>query len=132
MASNDIKVVLRGSREVRRALKKAGERGREHLEEALNAGAEVVLQAAKQNAPVRTGWLRDHLAIKTAFDDDKGVVVLVGGNPQQDGRSGNLAYWQEFGTSKQPARPFLRPAFDTSKLAAQAAIVATLRRKLGL
>lgn len=38
-------------------------------------------------------------------------------------------YWKfvEFGTSKMPARPFMRPAFESRKLAAVEMAIATLR-----
>jgi len=143
MADNSVTMTIRGSKEVQRALKKAGKRGREVLRDALNAGGDVILQEARINAPVRKntggkmlpgspGWLRDHLAKKTAFDDASGVVVLVGGNERGFGRGGNMALWQEFGTSKQPARPFLRPAFETKKHAAINVIKIRLKKDLKL
>lgn len=41
-------------------------------------------------------------------------------------------YWTfyEFGTSRQPARPFFRPAFERSKGEALGAMVTTLKRRL--
>lgn len=41
-------------------------------------------------------------------------------------------YWRfvEFGTSKMPAKPFLRPAFEQSKHQAAKAIIHTLRTEI--
>jgi HK97 gp10 family phage protein len=41
-------------------------------------------------------------------------------------------WWVEFGTSKQPARPFLRPAFEAQKIAALEAMKAHVRREIDL
>lgn len=55
----------------------------------------------------------------------------------KSGRSGaynpkDPFYWRflEFGTSKMPARPFLRPAFEQSKNQATKAIIETLRSEI--
>jgi len=127
-----IKVTVRGTRELQRAIKKITKHSRDELENALNAGGRVILSAAQSRAPVRTGYLREHLSMKTAFDDDKGVLIVVGGTIPDKKHSANLAWWQEFGTSKQPARPFLRPAFDESKNTAQNAIVSYIKRVMKL
>ena len=41
-------------------------------------------------------------------------------------------YWRfvEFGTSKMPAKPFLRPAFEQTKEQASSAIISTLREEI--
>lgn len=73
--------------------------------------------AAEANAPVLTGHLRDSIAegtrltsrqarLNKARDDASTVNVFMG--PDDPG-----AVAIEFGTFDQPARPFLRPAFQS-------------------
>ncbi len=64
------------------------------------AGAEVILQYAQENAPVRTGFLRDSGQI-TDVDDGAAVEFTA-----------EYAAAVEYGTSKQSAQSFLRPAVD--------------------
>jgi HK97 gp10 family phage protein len=49
-------------------------------------------------------------------------------------RKGDPFYglFQEFGTSKQPAQPFMRPAFEATKDQALAAMQARLKRRIDL
>jgi HK97 gp10 family phage protein len=71
--------------------------------EALMAGAEKLRDRAKENAPVKTGFLRDSIeAVKT----DKGAEVVV---------NANYGIYVEFGSSKWEGHPFLRPAVDTNQ-----------------
>lgn len=81
-------------------------------------GAEDMLQAVKDQCPVDTGKLRDSLKIT---DSDKS-------SRPRPGRKSSLsvkntycyittdvfyAWFLEYGTSKMPPHPFMRPAFDT-------------------
>jgi len=128
----DIKLTVTGNRELQRAIKKIAKHSRDELENALNAGGRVILSAAQSKAPVRTGYLREHLSMKTAFDDDRGVLIVIGGTIPDKTHSSNLAWWQEYGTIKQEARPFLRQAFDETKNTAQDAIVSYVKRVMKL
>jgi len=69
---------------------------------ALNLAADLVLAQAKLNTPVDTGLLRN--------SETKQVIekkALVGTNIE-------YAPNVEFGTSKQRAKPYLRPALDNN------------------
>lgn len=68
---------------------------------ALRAGATVISNRAKELAPVLTGNLRRSIAVT----DGDGEFVHIGTDVE-------YAIYQEFGTSKMAAQPFLRPAFD--------------------
>jgi HK97 gp10 family phage protein len=85
--------------------------GLEFTNEDLVAGAEVIMQKARDLCPVDTGFLRD-----SAFIDDQSAEVLIG-------FSAEYASYVEFGTYKMEAQPFLRPAIDEMELEALSAIV---------
>lgn len=76
------------------------------IKEALKAAAEPVRAEASRLAPVATGKLSEHIIIKPG----KQNTVLVG--PDSDAFYG---LFQELGTSRHAAQPFLRPALDAKK-----------------
>ena len=80
---------------------------RAKLEDAAEAGADVLLDEAKLRAPVRTGKLKDSLN-KRLYEKDKDSATY-------------LVYSSAFyadAVEKSPkgnARPFMRPAFDSKQ-----------------
>jgi HK97 gp10 family phage protein len=66
----------------------------------LNAGGAAVASRSRQLAPVRSGALRD--SIGYSFNAPALTLTIHVGVP--------YAVFQEFGTSRNPAHPFLRPA----------------------
>lgn len=64
------------------------------------AGAEIIATLAAQNAPRLTG----HLAAST--DDEGGLVVA----------NTPYAIFQEYGTRRHKAQPFMRPAIERGSL----------------
>lgn len=104
------------------------------IEQATRAAAKIVLEAAQRKVPIRTGQLKDSLAIKKdtkAFKRAGLVVYKVGANlSARRGKIAPHAHLVEFGTkggvvksgrfagAKIPpmaARPFLRPALEESR-----------------
>jgi hypothetical protein len=71
--------------------------------------------------------VRDQIRSQIARDTPQGAVWVerrgIGGRYGTD----NVGLWLEYGTVKQPARPFLRPAVDLER----AAFDANLRSALG-
>lgn len=84
-----------------------GVTGRAVKETYLKAGL-VLRDNARRLAPRRTGTLR--LSIFAARGDENKPNVLVGA----DHRIAYYAHMVEYGTVRQPARPFLRPAISAS------------------
>lgn len=78
---------------------------RRRTAEIRDDAAEVVLAEMQRLVPVRTGALKDDLAIA---DSDDGLSVLIG----PAGDTSWRAHFIEFGTVHMPAEPFIRPAFD--------------------
>lgn len=121
---------------------------------ALHDGARVIVPEAKRLAPVlqdedraprrQYGALRagitqhaDRRAVEPTVVirvRSRGYIFAPGSdsrrNPKSSVRAGNPNYWWlvEFGTSRAKAQPFLRPAFESRKLAAANAVRDSLRR----
>jgi HK97 gp10 family phage protein len=106
-----VTVTVRGVEELRRDLNRLSVAvGDRLINNAARAGARVVVRAAKVKAPVETGELQKSLRVRrrTADERKRGEVVAYAGT------SLFYARFYELGTSRQPARPFLRPAADES------------------
>lgn len=119
------------------------------LEGAVLAGAAPILMAAKSFAPVDTGALRASLHIQIVARSAEKVTASVGTNlvyarQREYGgvivpKRARLLAWQSPDGGWRFARrvyqrpqPYMRPAFDTQKAAAQAAAIHYLLRATGL
>ena len=121
------------------------------LRSAVSAGAKVILDEAIRRAPQgETGNLRKALyRYRSRSQSGKGQETFLVGvrkgkkeyvdsaKNRRFGRvgkkytvEGEAFYWRfiEFGTSKMPARPFLRPAFESKKNQA----VETIKNRLAV
>jgi HK97 gp10 family phage protein len=105
--------------------------GTESLRACTAAAAQPILFEAQQRAPVRTGAVRAALQVVTPNsprrNSSSSVVQVANSGP---GGATHEAIFSEYGTEKQAARPFLRPAFETQKQAAVEAFAAQLARNL--
>jgi HK97 gp10 family phage protein len=127
-------VEVKGLRELREALVKKipAEMQGKVLQSALAAGARPIVADAKARAPKKTGTLRRSLfsfrvkSASTGTREERAIRPRQGKKFQKAGR--DAFYWRfvEFGTAKMPAQPFLRPAFESKKQDALAAIVKQL------
>lgn len=66
----------------------------------LLAGAYTLQRYSQENAPVKTGFLRNS---HEARENRDGAELAV---------KANYAYYVEYGTSKWAGKPFVRPAID--------------------
>ena len=83
---------------------------------AIRAGAAYVRDEAKKRVPVRSGTLKRSLTVRKVRVRDKNlvkykVVLTHGKGAKNDAYYGSMV---EFGTSKLPAQPFMRPAAQQS------------------
>ena len=131
-------VQVQGLDQLAKALRELPQRvARNGLRAAVYAGAKVIRDEAKLQAPVATGDLGANQpppgtlkrsVIMKQIPELSGaqkqtffVTVRHGKKYRKQGKKGNLSqdawYWRfvEFGTVKMSARPFLRPAFDMKK-----------------
>ncbi|WP_273690256.1 HK97-gp10 family putative phage morphogenesis protein [Ketogulonicigenium vulgare] len=89
---------------------------------AMRKAAKPVIESAKSNVAVDSGALRDSIGIGSTLNKsqrrqakaskEKGAVTQYLGSGGKGARHSHLV---EFGTVDQPARPFLRPAWDSGK-----------------
>jgi len=84
----------------------------------LLAGGRVIVKRAQAAAPVRTGKLRKSVAVAAVREQGTRFVAAVDVGFRKAGWYGGLV---ELGTSKVPARPFLRPALEEGSTEAVAA-----------
>jgi len=97
--------------------------------DALKAGAQVIKTQAEINAPFKTGALMQSIEVQRGRSRRRGTVNFVVGVSKGWFKGDQFyAAFHEFGTSHQPARPFLRPAFDTTRDRALSLIIDVLKR----
>ena len=112
---------LEGLRELEAALRQMPQAtARRTGLKALRAGAEPIARAARQLAPVGEGDLVESIDVSTRLAPsqraDRGAVASLeihvgpGQHPQ--------AITQEFGTYKEPAQPFMTPAWEQQRMTA--------------
>ena len=111
---------------------------------AANAGAEVYRKEIRAKAPVRVevgstgfrktakgkaarepGYLKKHIGRMSKVNSEESYSVMVGPT-----KSAFYAKFQELGTSHQPARPFMRPAFDSKTAEAERVFTETLKEQI--
>ena len=122
------KLIITGDKEVNKALRQAGTDGRKALVKSLESRAEDIADDAADNAPVDEGTLRDNIIYRKAYDDDFGIIFLVGPK-YPDAAHGHLV---ELGTVNMAAQPFLRPALDASEPATKQDIIKSLQKGMKL
>lgn len=92
---------------------------------------------AKELAPKQEGALADSIATKqvkakrssrTRFEAQSGVTIATGPTSRKPDGPGGNASWQEFGTVKMAANPFMRPAVDGEA----EAVIGDVRTELAL
>ena len=99
------------------------------MQHCTDAAAGVILARAQVLAPVDSGSMREHLGIvshHTQHSATSGVQVA----DSAPGGSEHAAIFLEYGTVNMPARPFMRPAFESTKAQALAAFEAALQANL--
>ena len=93
--------------------------GKASLRRSLTKAMQPLEQRAKDLAPKDTGDLADSITTKktkavrisrTEFAKASGVEVSTGPTGKQEG---GVGAWKEFGTVKEAADPFMRPAMDS-------------------
>lgn len=119
-----IEVKVEGLAELNKALQQLPkELQKGPLRAAVNGAASVVQKQAKANAPIDDGVLKKAIyrtrskSASSAVQETAIVGVRFGRRYRRRGQ--DAWYWRfiEFGTKNQTARPFIRPAFESTKQA---------------
>jgi len=127
-------IKIEGADQLIKSMAKFGTDGRKILVEVMLESSELVRQAAEFKAPRDTGNLSRHVIDRVAYDDEHGVIILIG--PQYpDAAYGHIV---EFGRSAggpsgvQRAQPFLRPALDENIEAVQNETAREFKKRMGI
>ena len=135
----DITVKIEGLKEIEDALAQAGPKlARGAVRKALKKGGAVFLGRAKALAPVlakatpqrKPGELRDAIAEVDRMDARKQqgrarIGLKYGKKGKQD--PGVYGLFVEFGTKDTHAQPYMRPAYDEGRRAAESVFTEELR-----
>ncbi len=107
---------------------------RRALSTALRPAGLVFRDAIRAVAPRLTGWMASHITVRAKTNNlDEGSVTTTFSRKTQPGDKPSAIYealYNEFGTVKEPARPFIRPAFESSKQNALDTFIERLRENL--
>ncbi|TNH06632.1 HK97-gp10 family putative phage morphogenesis protein [Testudinibacter sp. TR-2022] len=151
-----VTVKVSGLKELQKAMGELGRKASNRIAvKAMRKGGAIVRDKARANAPVLTenvphrkaGTVKKAISSRTKIgrNGKTNTYVWVKGLSTKQilkfkgktGKSGAFNpkdpfYWRflEFGTSKMPAKPFMRPAFEQSKQQAAKAIIDTLRTEI--
>lgn len=100
--------------------------------EMVEAGGEVLLQAIKSKAPVKTGGLKRSIKRTGGHADSEGIwydnIRFTGYDGRKTKKSAKgtsyaeIAQIYEYGTPRQPARPFVKPVISQSSSAVKQAM----------
>ena len=112
------KLDLKGLEEYLERIAKAGHDVDESAARAVLAGAEVTQEGMRSRVAVDTGNLSEHIQIKGPEQDgntitcEVGVIYLKEWTDADTARYGNT---QEYGSSKMPAHPYIRPTLKNDR-----------------
>lgn len=121
MAAGKIEII--GKEKLFYQLQALGDRCSAVLESAVTEGGRVVADEAGPNAPKLTGVLGESIEVETTQSSRTIASVVVGFL-----KRAFYGKFQELGTSKMAANPFLRPAFDSKREAVKRKIAEELKR----
>lgn len=99
------------------------------VNKALQAGADIVLQQAQANAPVRTGELKGSLKVGKR-KRNRGTYSVEVGTFYPDAPHAHLVERGHGGPKPAPPHPFLEPAVESRQAEVTAAIMEELKKCL--
>ncbi len=109
---------LDGDKKLNKAFDRHVQKLERKTNEALKSGGMMIQNDAFKRSPYLTGNLRSSLNTEIEGSGDKKQAII--------GTNVSYAPHLEYGTSKMSARPYLRPAFDSKKRAAEQEIKTAL------
>jgi HK97 gp10 family phage protein len=104
-----VTIKLKGSDQLLRALNALGDKVNNVADAAVGSGAQLIVNEWKRLAPYRTGTYRRSIVQEPGAKTKTLVTRLIGTLIQDP----PYPYFLEFGTSKMPPHPSMRPAWDS-------------------
>lgn len=101
---SEIEIKIEGLNNLERNSNKYSQHVLDALDEAVQRGALKVLATAKELSPVDTGRLRNSIHYSKTGEAEAEVKATA-----------NYSTFIEFGTSRQRAQPFMRPAAEANE-----------------
>jgi len=127
--ARSVRTRIQGAKELDRVLKRLPERvARNVLRGAVRKGAKVIEDEIRRRTPVgATGNLKASITQRGVRQVDKRTLTRQVGSFKGGKFKGYHAHLVEFGTVKMSARPFIRPAIDSTNIEA----LAVMGKELG-
>lgn len=107
---------------------------RKAIRESLRPAAEIIKREMEHLARRATGWMAAHITLRVSSSgQDRGRATIGFSSekkPRTKGRQTDARYealYNEFGTRKMGARPFIRPAFAATAESALETLIKHLR-----
>ena len=100
------------------------------LRSALRKAARVIEAEAERRAPKDTGELTRSIVTRMAKRRKRGSMAMVVFPDPRKFKDDAHAYYQEYGTARHEARPFMRPALDAKKGEAEKIIRAEVAKEI--
>lgn len=121
-----MRVRVEGVDDIVKALQQADEELKKELHDLISECAVIVFREADAKVPIKTGKARHTLRIEVGEGRNGYYAnVIIGyGTGKSDPY---YVSFNELGTSRQPPRPFMRPALDKSKAKIRAKLIDGLR-----
>lgn len=124
----EVNYTIEGLKEINRVLQKLPLILQERvIKSAVRSGAQIIRKAAKALVPRDSGELEQSIVVQAARTKSRNFSLFRIGFKKPTSRRAHLT---EFGTSTQPAQPFMRPALDNNATAVIQKIVQALGRGL--
>ncbi len=121
-------LTTRGFEEYLERIARAGDDVDAVADEALMAGAEILLDGMNKRAPVETGNLVSKLKIIGPVNNGNYHSVKIGlfdVNREKE----MYFFYQELGSAKRPAHPFIRPTFKEDSKRARAKMLEIFKQR---
>lgn len=122
---------LEGMEQLIKRVEGMGKVGIKIENKALKKAGQIIVDEAKKNVPVKIGKLKEGLKVSGVRKKNGNKYVFAG---IQKGDNSEIFYGKflEFGTSRQNAKPFMAPAYESKKNEAKEVIKQELRNALKL
>jgi HK97 gp10 family phage protein len=142
--ADEVTVKISGLDELQKALEALPLKvAKKDLRAVLRAGANVFKKEMVNTAPVESGFLEEHIDVRTRLrSDELAGTAFVGPNNKAvypgrlsrwHARTARLvAGWLEFGTERMSKKPWLTQSFETQKEKVVEVVEQKLKEKLGL